>query len=192
MALVSQLLRLPPELKLEIDTAAEAAGLSSSEWLRQAAKASLRHRGAAAHQAAPEAGQPAVGDRRLHLRASACDISRWETEALEHGLTLNRYVQLQMSVTPERGRRVAKAVEILGTASVQVARIGRNLNQVARSVNIMPGQTTVSQRRMLMETCAAVDVFADQITAVCEALNRKLGRRRAKSVRDGGDGVVTA
>jgi hypothetical protein len=78
-------------------------------------------------------------------------------------------------------RRVATAVEVLGTASVEIAGIGRNLNQIAPGLNTFPGQTTAIQRAALMETCKAVAAFADQITNVCTALNIRLGRRRLKA-----------
>lgn len=176
--------RLVSNLEVRLDAAAAAAGVSANAWICRAIEKSLGAGVAPAPAHAPASQVAEVtGDRRVHLRAPAADVSRWEAEALEYGLTLNRYVQLQMSVTPQRGRRVAEAVEILGAASVEMARIGRNLNQVARSVNTMPGQTTALQRRTLMETCTAVDVFADQITAVCSALNLKLGRRRARPIR---------
>jgi hypothetical protein len=178
LALVSQLVRLPPELKLEVDAAAAAAGVSASEWHRQAAVTALGRRPAAAVSSEDPS---TTGERRLHLRAPASDVARWESEALEHGLNLSRYIRLQMSVTPERGRRVAAAVEVLGTASVEIARIGRNLNQIARSLNTFPGQTTTIQRATLSETCKAVSTFADQVTDVCTALNLRLGRRRLKA-----------
>jgi hypothetical protein len=87
-----------------------------------------------------------------------------------------------MSVTGDRGSRIATAVETLGVSSVQIARIGRNLNQIARSINTMPGQSTAVQRRELSETCQAVDAFSDQVSEVCDALNLKLGRRRARRI----------
>ena len=188
MALSSQLLRLSPELKSRAAERAAAAGLSTSEWIRQAIAAAADGPAATASKApsatlAPDpSGVSGPGDRRVSLRAPASEVARWETEASEHGLNLARYVCLQMSVTGDRGRRVATAVETLGAASVQIARIGRNLNQIARSINTMPGQSTAVQRRELSETCRAVDAFSDQVSAVCDALNLKLGRRRARKI----------
>lgn len=186
MALSSQLLRLPSELKARVAERAAEAGLTTSEWIRQAIAAAAEApvgAGGARVLERPEQELASGGvGRRVSLRAPAAEVSRWELEAAEHGLNLARYLRLQMSVTGERGRRVSTAVETLGAASVQIARIGRNLNQIARSINTMPGQSTAVQRRELSETCRAVDAFSDQVSEVCDALNLKLGRRRARRI----------
>lgn len=188
-------LRLSAELEQCVDAAAAAAGLASAEWTRRAIVAALPDAGAAG--AGGGSSQAAEGNeivdagtwvRRIGLRVPVAEAARWEAEAAEHGLNLTRYVRLQMSVTPDQARRVATAVETLGGASVHIARIGRNLNQIARSINTMPGQTTAIQRRELSETCKAVDLFSDQITEVCGALNMTLGRRRARRIVGVADG----
>jgi predicted DNA binding CopG/RHH family protein len=186
LALSSQLLRLPSELKALVAERAAEAGLSTSEWIRRAiasaAEAPVGAAGAPAHERRAQEPASDGADRRVSLRAPASEVARWELEAAEHGLNLARYLRLQMGVTGERGRRVATAVETLGAASVQIARIGRNLNQIARSINTMPGQSTAVQRRGLSDTCRAVDAFSDQVSEVCDALNLKLGRRRARKI----------
>ena len=169
-------LRLSAELEASVDQAAAASGLASSEWIRRAIANGLSQGGKEPAGAAGLASAPSDGgERRVSLRVPSSELARWESEALEHGLNLNRYIRLQMSVTTDRGRRVAAAVEVLGTASVEIARIGRNLNQIARSLNTFPGQTTTIQRGTLMEACKAVATFADQVTDVCTALNLRLG-----------------
>ena len=100
MALTSQLLRLPPELKAEAESQATTAGLTTSEWMRRAlTSAASPAAGRRAAELVPVQDPRGEGDeRRVSIRAPRADVVRWEAEALEHGLNLTRYVRLQMSV----------------------------------------------------------------------------------------------
>ena len=178
MALASQLLRLPPELKAQAESQAATAGLTTSEWIRRALASAASPAHGAVLDRPPVPERQGDGERRVSIRAPREDVARWEAEALLHGLNLTRYVRLQMSVTPEQGQRVATAVEALRHASVELARVGRNLNQISRNLNAFPGQSTPAQRESLAKACSDVGAFCDDVTAVCGALHLQLGRRR--------------
>jgi hypothetical protein len=169
------------DLESAIAAAAARAGMTVSAWMRQALRAALPS------SAAPSAGRtlPAAdpgAKRRLVLRTTAANVLRWQREADDHGLSLARYVELQMSVTPERGRRVAAAAETVRAALIEVAAVGRNLNQLARSWNTYPGQSTASERRSLAGSCAEVDQFCARLSVLVGELEVQQGRRRARKV----------
>ncbi len=165
------------ELDEPVRAAAAAAGMSVSEWIRQAIRRGLANEDGAdkaPHKQADDAGRT----RRLTLRADEASVRRWQREALEHSLSLTRYLDLQMSVTPERARRIAEVAATVRASLVQVSSIGRNLNQLARSWNTYPGQSTAVERQRLAELCEKVDDFCDRASRLTGEFEKQHGRRR--------------
>ena len=165
-------------LEAAIEAAAGRAGMTVSAWMRQALQAALP--GSPGGAAAGASADRAPGERRrVVLRTTAADAERWQREAAEHALSLTRYVELQMSVTPEQARRVAAAAETVRAALIEIAAVGRNLNQLARSWNTYPGQSSAGERRALAAACANVDQFCARVSTLVGELEARQGRRRA-------------
>lgn len=59
------------------------------------------------------------------------------------------------------GRDLGSAVDALGRSTSELAALGRNLNQVARSLNAFPGRTTPVERAIVAETCRSVEHHLD-------------------------------
>ena len=168
------------DLEARIEAEARRAGATVSAWMRQALSAALPPVEAAPTPAAAsfESAPAPEARRRVVLRASAAEVDRWEREAAAHALTLNRYLVLQMSVTPESGRRIAAAAETVRASLVELAAIGRNLNQLARSWNTYPGQSTAAERAALAAGCAKVDRMCERLSTLVGELEAKQGRRK--------------
>lgn len=165
-------------LEAAIEAAAARAGMTVSAWMRQALQAALP--GSADGAVAGASVDRAPGARRrVVLRTSAADAERWQREAAEHALSLARYVELQMSVTPDQARRVAAAAETVRAALIEIAAVGRNLNQLARSWNTYPGQSSAGERKALAAACANVDQLCARVSALVGELEVRQGRRRA-------------
>lgn len=169
--------RLEPRLV----SAAATSGMTISEWVRQAIARAL-HEGSSAADLRPRAGdwtsEPPKLRRRCVLRVSNENFERWQAEACEHELALTRYIELQMSVTPARNHRIATAVEVARRATVELAAVGRNLNQLARSWNTYPGQSSARERELLAGHCSAVDRLSAQLSRLVAELNTQQGPRR--------------
>ena len=165
-------------LEAAIEAAAARAGMTVSAWMRQALQAALPGSTDGAVAGASVDRAPGAR-RRVVLRTSAADAERWQREAAEHALSLARYVELQMSVTPDQARRVAAAAETVRAALIEIAAVGRNLNQLARSWNTYPGQSSAGERKALAAACANVDQLCARVSALVGELEVRQGRRRA-------------
>lgn len=165
-------------LEAAIEAAAGRSGMTVSAWMRQALQAALPGSAGGGVAAAPVDRAPG-GRRRVVLRTTAAEAERWQREAAEHALSLARYVELQMSVTPDQARRVAAAAETVRAALIEIAAVGRNLNQLARSWNTYPGQSSAGERKALAAACANVEQFCARVSALVGDLEVRQGRRRA-------------
>lgn len=168
---------------LEPHVAATAArsGMTISAWVRQAIAATLHERpdNSVTRQASSAIRASDAGERRrCVLRMSAADLERWKAEALEHELALTRYIELQMSVTPERNHRIAAVLNDVRRATVELAAVGRNLNQLARSWNTYPGKSSAREREQLAQHCADVDRLSAQLSHLVADMNARRGARR--------------
>lgn len=71
------------------------------------------------------------------------------------------------------GRR--ELMTALLKSNSELAAIGRNLNQIARSLNSWPGRTTASDRDTLTATITAVSAHLDTASAVLGTLGTRRG-----------------
>lgn len=166
-------------LEASVEDAARSAGITVSAWMRQAIEAALPGSNPVP---TPEVLPPAdtTPRRRFVLRTTASNAVRWQQEAKAHALSLAKYIELQMSVTPDQAHRVAAAGETVRAALIEIAAIGRNLNQMARSWNTYPGQSTAAERKALAETGEKLDRVCARVSALVGELEVRQGRRRVK------------
>lgn len=165
--------------------AATRSGMTISAWVRQAIAGKLQESlSKPAEEGRLRGFDPKPNSSKRHrcvLRVNGADLDRWKSEALEHELALTRYIELQMSVTPDRSHRIATAVEVVRRANVELAALGRNLNQLARSWNTYPGQSSARERALLLQHCADVDRLSAQFSHLTAELSARRGvRRRAR------------
>ncbi len=168
-------------LEPQVAAAATVSGMTVSAFVRQAIAGALQGRlrkPAEEGRLSPSDQADAAKRRRCVLRVNADDLDRWKAEAFEHELALTRYIELQMSVTPERNHRIAATVDVVRRATVELAAVGRNLNQLARSWNTYPGQSSARERALLAQHCADVDRLSAQLSHLAADLNVKRGARR--------------
>ena len=93
---------------------------------------------------------------RLHARVSPAELADWRAKAAAAGVPLSDLLRQAMARTRTW---TARAVAIEGERTRQVARIGNNLNQIARWANTHA------------ETAEAVEVIAQLV-----AIEREIAR----------------
>ena len=108
----------------------------------------------------PAPRRPAIA----HARVSAAELAAWQAKAAAAGVSLSELLRQAMSRTQAW---TAPAMEVERERTRQVARIGSNLNQIARWANTH------------LDDLAPVEVIAHLV-----AIERELARL---SVRDAGD-----
>ena len=78
--------------------------------------------------------------------------------------------------------------DALVASTVQVGAIGRNVNQIARSLHITPGVMSARDRGDLARLVPLVEAHVAAAGAVLSVLRPVVGARRAKRREDGGRG----
>ena len=138
--------RVAPEFKARFNNAAKAMGLTESEFLRRAAEAAMANPAAGAIPAAAldpdDAATAQVTIRMANFllkavkaRAKANEMapSRWITALVQSNVTQYPVVKVSDGLALEANER-------------QLAALGRNLNQIAKSMNfansVNPGSFT--------------------------------------------------
>jgi len=174
---------LPLPIDRAAAAAAQSAGVTVSEWIAVVAASALP-----VSDALPSDSPEGGSTQRLHLRVPRTELCRWRAEARSLGLSLNRYLAMQMSFTIDEQRRITTAVQTLRDANSAVAALGRNLNQLARSWNTYPGQSTAAERKRLADCCDRVDAFSERVAALVALIGRRFRpARTAKGAETRGE-----
>jgi mobilization protein NikA len=164
---------------------AKSQGVTASELARRIIAASLNAR------ADPIPLRSAVNSkngaiRRMSLRLSSAESAALAKLAQEAGLSRSAYLSTLLTRS-EIGTDVVGArqfgpvhrelVDALVKSNSELAAIGRNLNQVARSLNTWPGKTTAAERKVLAVSTAAVQAHLDVASALVLSLRPPRARR---------------
>ena len=84
------------------------------------------------HAIKPFSGQT----NRVEIRLDQHDLDQLQKRALAENMTVNGYISfLMQSVLAKEPLLTTKEVEVLYQSNAQLLRIGRNINQVAKSLN---------------------------------------------------------
>ena len=81
---------------------------------------------------APEPPNPEERDRQLHLRVSPAEVAAWRAKAEAAGVPLSDLLRQAMARTRTW---TAASAEVERERTRQIARVGNNLNQIARWAN---------------------------------------------------------
>jgi len=173
-------------LKAVVLDRAREQHLTASEWARRAIGGALNAR------SQPVRARHAVNAKggcfvRISVRLGASDAASLARLAEHEGLSKTGYLLdligqavagADIFADSERvpGRRELMAA--LVKSNSELAAIGRNLNQVARSLNSWPGRTTAADRDAIAATIAAVTAHLGAASSVLEALSP---RRRSQA-----------
>ncbi len=160
------------ELEAAAQAAARATGLGLADWIRRAVAAAL-----------PEASQVVQGDAaalagqiRVTLRVERQDLERWREAASQQGMSLNRYVATELSATTDARCRISAALDVVAAEAAAFAAVGRQLNQIARSLNAYPGPISEAERARLGELCIEVARHRTASSALVSAVRARAGR----------------
>ncbi len=155
------------DLDSAVQRAADAAGQGASEWIRAAIIRALD--GNAAVADSPMADRD-LARARVTIRTSAQSLERWQREAAEEGVSLNRYVELQLSLTADSRHRVSQAISELRADTVAMAAVARDLNQLVRRLGRLEARLTESDLREIGWVCASVDAHKAASSALVRAM----------------------
>ena len=193
-------------LKVSLYEAAQRAGVSPSVLVRKAIAASLgsttSESGAEAPQlrprAAVERGKPESKVLEVRVRLREEDARRASECARAEGLSRSEYLAVLVGEamrgvathagtsanrgglgSPGLARDLAGMREALVGSTSQIAALGRNVNQIARSLNGNPGLVSKQNLETLATVVDRVDRHVDLVGAVLLALRPVVAARRA-------------
>jgi hypothetical protein len=165
------------ELKPRLLEAAAAAGDRPSAWARNAlAKALGLPAPMPAAAAAPNHRD--AGAAKVTLRIPREDHAALGELAQREGLSRSDWLRHRIR-QPAAPAVQPELVQALAQSSYQLAGIGRNLNQVARSLNARPGTSTRGDRAAIDAAIAAIRAHLAQAEQVVAAFPQTTRRRRA-------------
>ena len=165
--------RVAPEFKVRFNNAAKAMGLTESEFLRRAAEAALadiaasagieQGPGIAAGAVVELAPENAAG-AQVTVRLAQFLLDGVKVRANSHGMSMSRWIASMIQSNLTRHPVVTEPqILALREHGRELAAIGRNLNQIARSMNfsnsVNPGSFTKEWMPMnrLDEVIDAID-----------------------------------
>jgi hypothetical protein len=114
---------------------------------------------------------------KLTLRLAGADHERLGQLAQAEGVTrsqwlLHRLRQPNAAVIPK------EHIDVLVKSNYELAGLGRNLNQVARSLNAYPGRTTAAEREAIAKAVAAVRAHLEVAANIIESLPQRTRARK--------------
>lgn len=155
-------------LKPLVLEAAHRANQRPSVWAREAIAGALS---AAPPKplAAPAANLTNYSAPKLTLRLAATDHQRLGELATAEGVSrsqwlLHRVRQPNAPVIPR------EQIDVLVRSNYELSGVGRNLNQVARSLNAYPGKTTAAEREAVVQAVAAVRAHLERAASIIGSL----------------------
>ncbi len=123
-----------PTIKARFDRAAKARGLSSAALLRMAAVAAIEQ-----DEAAPRVVEPNPKEsktERMTIRMPGFLMNGAKERAVSKGMTPSRWISalVQSNILKQPVMNDAE-LQVLRASNRELAAIGRNLNQIAKSLN---------------------------------------------------------
>lgn len=156
------------DLEQQIQAAARTAGQGVSEWIRAAIEAALRMPSAAAD--AEVAPAHSTDRARVTIRTTRDNADRWRAEAAEQGVSLVRYIELQLMLTRESRYRVAQALAELREDAVASAALSQKLSALNRRLNGWQHDLTEDDRREIGLICATTDAIKSSSARLVRAM----------------------
>jgi hypothetical protein len=172
-------------LKEALRERANAQGVTASELARRVIAGSLNAR-AEPIRLRSAANSKEGAFRRMSLRLSSAESAALGKLAEEAGMSRSACLSTLLAGSAigtdgVRARQFApvprELVDALVKSNSELAAIGRNLNQVARSLNTWPGKTTAADRKVLAVTTTAVLAHLDVVSALVLSLRPPRARR---------------
>lgn len=133
-------------------------------------------------RAANEPKADAAGRRKLSVVVDEAAHARLKARAAEAGLTLSAYVATIASAPhlPEIAPTRLSPVVLSGLvqSNYELRAIGRNVNQIAKSLNAYPGRMTAGERDDLSALPSRLDAHVRLSARVLQVLNTPRGGTR--------------
>lgn len=155
----------------------KAQGVSSSDALRQVV-ARLIERGApqSAHQVQILAGEEERPTVRKKVSLTPSEFASIEAIAKSEGFSVSKWI-----VALIRGRLTGQPqfgqpeLEALASSNLQLMRIGRNLNQVAKALNAAPHERGAFRVDLIEQIDSAIKAHTGKVSGLVSASTRRWG-----------------
>lgn len=130
----------------------KAQGLAPSDAFRQIVSKLVARGAASSPTAEVVPSEPERPTRRKEIALTPSELARVEEIAQAEGFSATKWlaglVRARLTATPQFGQR---ELELLAGSNLQLLKIGRNLNQVAKALNTSPHERRVYRVELIEE-----------------------------------------
>lgn len=114
-----------------------------------------------------------VINKRIHIRISQTDFEKLSAEAIDHTMTLNQYVRLLLVTHLSKDTVLtASEVKALRESNYQIYKLGVNINQVAKALNM--GNATSLSLKELQNLSDAIDKHVAKVGQLLQATRQRI------------------
>lgn len=153
--------------------------VSPSDALRQVVSRLLEQRGLVTPSTAPQVAQPVPGEpektsKRREIALTATEDKLAERYAAVEGFSVNKWIvaliRARLTQRPQFGQQ---ELEVLAQSNLQLMKIGRNLNQVAKALNTAPHERGVYRIELIEQIDAMVKAHTATVSAMVAASTQR-------------------
>ena len=160
--------RVPSETRARLQSLAATQGITESAFLRQTLSLALGGSGPI-DGPAPPAAEPVGLQNRMSVRLSSEDRRKVKERATARGVASATYAALVLRAHLSGNAPIPKAeYQLLRQSVHELTAIGRNLNQIARSLNL-GGRTTVPGRTEVFGMLKVAEALRDHFKELLKA-----------------------
>lgn len=167
------------ELKPRVLKVAETAGKRPSAWARDVIAQAVQA-DPPSPAAAPAPNFANGESAKFTLQFEKSEHARLGELARAEGLTRAQWLRHRVR-QPNAPVIPTEHVDALVQSNYQLAGLGRNLNQIARSLNAYPGRTTAAERAAIDQAVTAIRDHLAMAACVMAALPQTGRTRKAKA-----------
>lgn len=174
--------RVPTETKARFRRAAEQQGLNESALFRQLLQVAIGGSAPIEESPAPQPDRPGREDQ-VHVRLTADDRRLLKERAKARGIASATYVSLLVRSHFSGRAPLPKAEYLLLRQTVlELAAIGRNLNQIARAINLK-GSGALPGRAEVLAMLKVAEALRDHIKELLKANQSSWSHRATPSLQ---------
>lgn len=169
-----------PETKVRVRALAERQGITESILVRQLLDGALKTSGLE-ESVASSSRERMNRDARLQVRLESTDLHLLKERAMARGMASATYVSLWLRAHLRGAPPLPKAEYIALMQSIEAtAALGRNLNQIARTLN-QGGRPELPGRHEVLTMIKVAEALRDQFRALLSANQRSWEDGNAES-----------
>lgn len=165
---------LGSEMKEKWDRYARAKGMNASASIRQLINFLLAKENGSPQTITDHVVDAAGKSKRIEIRLRAADLAGLQRNSKAQGFSPNRFIvgliQAHLKKSPVFSQYELDAIT---ASTIQLVRLGTNLNQISRAINRNPLETDLARVELIEEISKEINAHTQHVSALIEANLRR-------------------